>query len=61
LAYLKGRGYVIPDDVKMMAPNVLAHRLILSPEARIEGRKVEQVTEDILKNTYIPVVKAVEN
>ncbi|MBM7614768.1 AAA family ATPase [Alkaliphilus hydrothermalis] len=61
LAYLKGRDYVIPDDVKMMAPNVLAHRLILSPEARIEGRKVQEVTQDIIKKTYIPVVKAVEN
>ncbi len=61
LAYLRGRSYVIPDDVKEIVPDVLAHRLILSPEARIEGRRVEEIIEDILKRTYIPVVRPVEN
>lgn len=59
-AYIKGRDYVIPDDVKYLAPYVLSHRIILSPEARIEGRKIENVVEDILKRTYVPVVKTVE-
>jgi len=42
-AYLQGREYVIPDDVKMIAPFVLSHRIILTPEA-----EMEQVSEEIL-------------
>jgi MoxR-like ATPase len=42
-AALDGRGYVIPDDVKALAPAVLRHRVILSPAAEIEGRPVESV------------------
>ncbi|WP_026477279.1 AAA family ATPase [Alkaliphilus transvaalensis] len=61
LAYVKGRDYVIPDDVKGVAADVLAHRLILSPEARIEGKKAQQVVRDILKKSYVPVVRPVEN
>ncbi|MDB5722374.1 MAG: MoxR family ATPase, partial [Alphaproteobacteria bacterium] len=42
-AALDGRDYVIPDDVKALAPAVLRHRVILSPAAEIEGRPVEAV------------------
>ena len=55
-AFIKNRNYVIPDDVKEMAIPVLAHRLILSPEARIEGKNVEDILKNILKNIIIPVI-----
>jgi len=42
-AFLDGRDYVIPDDVKKMALPVLSHRLILSPEARIERKTIEEI------------------
>ena len=42
-AALEGRDYVIPDDVKALAPALLRHRVILSPAAEIEGRQVEEV------------------
>jgi MoxR-like ATPase len=37
LAALRGRDYLIPDDVKQMAPPTLRHRMVLRPEADIEG------------------------
>jgi MoxR-like ATPase len=45
-AALDGRDFVIPDDVKALAPAVLRHRVILSPAAEINGRKVEDVVTD---------------
>ncbi len=60
LAYLRGRDYVIPDDVKELAPFVLSHRLLLSAEARIEGKRTEKVVQDILKKVYVPVVSSFE-
>ena len=59
-AYIKGRDYVIPDDVKNLVPYVLSHRIILSAEARIEGTKSEKIIKDILNKTYVPVVKTIE-
>ncbi|KAB3527697.1 AAA family ATPase [Alkaliphilus serpentinus] len=59
-AYIKGRDYVIPDDVKAIVPYVLSHRIILSAEARIEGRKTEKIIDDVLERTYVPVVKSIE-
>lgn len=56
LAYIKGREFVIPDDVKKLAPFILNHRIVLSIEAKIEGRKPEEVIGLLLKNIYIPVV-----
>ena len=56
-AFMENRNYVIPDDVKEMAIPVLAHRLILSPEARIEGKKVEDILKNILENILIPVIR----
>ena len=40
LAALRGRDYVLPDDIKELVPATLAHRIILSPEARLRGRTV---------------------
>jgi len=51
-AFLKGRGYAIPDDVKKVAPDVLRHRILLSYEAEAQGIKPEDLVERIL--TTIP-------
>ena len=53
-AYLSGRGYVIPDDVKRMAHKVTDHRLVLSPEADLEGLTPGSVTESVLSEVPIP-------
>ena len=55
-AYVEGRDYVIPDDVKNMAIPVLSHRLILSPEARIEKKNSNEILFDVLNSIYIPVI-----
>ncbi len=53
-AALDGRDYVIPDDVKGLAAPVLRHRLILSPAAEIEGRKVDQVLSALVDQVAAP-------
>jgi MoxR-like ATPase len=53
-AVLHGRDYVIPDDVKALAPAALRHRVILSPAAEIEGRKVEQIIGALIEQTEAP-------
>ncbi len=56
-AYLNGRNYVIPDDVKSLIMPVFAHRIILKPEAKLQGIDSEIVLEEIIKNIKVPVVK----
>jgi MoxR-like ATPase len=51
LASIRGRDYVIPEDVKTLVPLTLAHRLILTPEAALRGRTPDSILEDILENT----------
>jgi MoxR-like ATPase len=53
-AALDGRDYVVPDDVKMLATAVLRHRLLLSPAAEIEGKQVEALVEDMVRQTEAP-------
>jgi MoxR-like ATPase len=55
LALLKGRDYVIPDDVKSLVAPVLAHRLVLSPAARMNGISTFQILSDLLEFVPIPV------
>jgi MoxR-like ATPase len=54
LAALRQRDYVIPDDVKYLAEATLAHRLIISPAARIKNVTAREVTEDILSSIPVP-------
>ena len=54
-AFLQGRDYVIPDDVKQMAPHVLSHRLIVSSEARFEGRTVTSIVNEVINQTMVPM------
>jgi MoxR-like ATPase len=58
-AALRGRPMVLPDDVKAMAAPVLGHRLLISPEARLRGRKVDQVLAEIVDRIPAPVEGAV--
>lgn len=53
-AALSGRGFVIPDDVKRLAAPVLRHRLILRPEAEIEGVTADRVVESTLAEVEVP-------
>lgn len=53
-AAMLGRDYVIPDDVKYLAPHVLNHRIILTPEAELAKTKVEDVINDVLSTVSIP-------
>ena len=53
-AYLHGRMYVIPDDVKAMAHKVMNHRMILSPEAELGGMTRAGVTDTVLASVPVP-------
>ncbi len=53
-AALEGRDFVVPDDVKLLAPALLRHRLILSPAAEIDGRQVEDVVASIIAAIEAP-------
>jgi MoxR-like ATPase len=53
-AALEGRDYVIPDDVKALALPALRHRVILSPAAEIEGRKVDDVVRGLVDQVEAP-------
>ncbi len=51
LAAIRGRDYVTPDDIKILVPLTLAHRLILKPEAELRGRTAAAILEDVLEKT----------
>ena len=53
-AFLRHRGYVSPEDVKAVAPDVLRHRIILSYEAEAEGKTVEGIVRAILEHVQVP-------
>jgi MoxR-like ATPase len=53
-AAIDGRNFVIPDDVKALAPALLRHRLILSPAAEIDGRVIEDVVASIIETIEAP-------
>ena len=53
-AAIDGRDFVIPDDVKALAPALLRHRVILSPAAEINGRKVEEIVTMIIEAIEAP-------
>ncbi|MCK5063198.1 MAG: ATPase, partial [Candidatus Aenigmarchaeota archaeon] len=53
-ALLQGRGYVIPEDVKEIASDVLRHRIILTYEAEAEGVSVDSLIDRILATVKVP-------
>jgi MoxR-like ATPase len=56
LAAIRGRNFVLPDDVKMIAPPVLSHRIILKPESRLRKIVAESVVAEILSTVAVPVI-----
>lgn len=53
-AYIEGRNYVIPNDIRSILYDVLRHRLILSYEAEAEGLKIEDIIEMLVKKVMLP-------
>ncbi|TYB88897.1 MAG: MoxR family ATPase [Kosmotoga sp.] len=56
LAAIKGRDFVIPDDVKFIATDVLSHRIVLTPEARLMKKTTSEVINEILENIEVPMI-----
>lgn len=54
-AAIRGRNYVTPDDVKVIAPYALAHRTIITSQARLRGRTAEEVILELLSQVEVPV------
>lgn len=54
-ALLNGRDYVVPDDLKHLAPYVLGHRIILHADARMEGQTIESVLKSVFEQVRVPV------
>lgn len=57
LAAMQGRDYVIPDDVKRLAPSVLAHRLLTTSRSRMRGLQSVEIIKEIIASTPVPVEK----
>ncbi|PNS35880.1 MoxR family ATPase [Mesotoga sp. B105.6.4] len=55
LAGLRGRDYIIPDDVKEVAPDILSHRIMIKPEARLMRRSSREIVLDIVESVPIPM------
>ncbi|MCH8106927.1 MAG: MoxR family ATPase [Chloroflexi bacterium] len=55
MAAIQGREYVIPDDLKTLAPHALAHRMILKSQARLRERTAESIVNEILAQEEVPV------
>ncbi len=54
-AAIQERDYVIPDDIKNMAPHVLTHRLMIDPQAQLRGRQPQELIADIVDSVPVPV------
>ena len=54
-AAIHERNYVIPDDVKAVAPATLTHRLVISPQAQLRGRSPDELVADIVDSVPVPV------
>jgi MoxR-like ATPase len=55
LAAIRDRDYVLPDDVKKMAPYVLTHRLVIAAKTRLRGRSAEEIVRDVVGMVPAPV------
>lgn len=55
LALLRGRDFVVPDDIKYLVEPVLGHRIILKSDARLHGFTIEKVLTEIIKKVKVPV------
>jgi MoxR-like ATPase len=57
MAAIRGRNYVLPDDVKRVAAPVLTHRLILRPESRLRKVTTESVVQDVIDEIAVPTIE----
>ena len=55
LAGIRGRNYVIPDDIKELAPHVLSHRLLLTPSVRMNRQGPADLIRDLVNRVPVPV------
>ncbi|GAB4538426.1 MAG: MoxR family ATPase [Anaerolineae bacterium] len=55
LAALRGRDYVVPDDIKTLAPYTLTHRLIVKPDSQLRGRSARAILDEILESTALDI------
>ena len=53
-ATIQGRDFVTPEDIKRLFKSVVAHRIILSPEAELQGITIKEVTDQILQQVEVP-------
>jgi MoxR-like ATPase len=56
-ALYKGRDFVLPDDIKKMAPYVIPHRLVLSHKAKVRKQTDSRIFQDILEKVPVPIMK----
>jgi MoxR-like ATPase len=54
-AAIDGRNYVLPDDVKFLAPYVLTHRVVVNPQTVLRGRTAQEIVADIVDSVPVPV------
>jgi len=54
VALMAGRDFVIPEDIQYVAPHILNHRLILTPDAEMEGQSSHSIIEEIIKSKEVP-------
>jgi MoxR-like ATPase len=54
-AAIRGRTFVLPDDVKVLAPFVLAHRCLLHPESALRGTTVGDILDTIVRDTKLDI------
>ena len=57
-AYISGRDYLIPDDIKNVAVPVMAHRVILTDNAKMDGMTAEKVIKNVLASVQAPSINA---
>ena len=55
LAALDGRDYALPDDVQEVALPALRHRVILTPEAEVEGRGADELLAELIRSVEVPL------
>ena len=55
IAAIQGREFVGPDDIKLLAPHALPHRMMLKAQARLRERSAEDVVADVLSQVEVPV------
>ncbi|TEU16612.1 MAG: MoxR family ATPase, partial [Anaerolineales bacterium] len=55
LAAIRGRDFVLPDEVKLLAPSVLGHRLIVRPESALRGRNAQTMLENLLEEVKLDI------